>query len=274
MPEGDINSFIDSLPSDDGGAPTAPPPAAEPTPTPPSPAGPAATGGPAGSAEPATAGDPFDAGADTFDRAYVEKLRRENQTYRQRFNDAFDGFADEDRDFIVNVLKQTRSEDAATRAAAASAWRQVADVLSPAQQAAVDAFQADADGEPQVQYLTAADLDRVLSERESKAQQAQAVDRVYADVKELGYDPQSFEGTRIMSLAVHETDGDLKAAKERMEAEKQSWIDSYLASKADGATNAVTPSPSTGAPASTEKPIKTFADARAGVESYLDGIGA
>lgn len=212
-----------------------PTPAADPDPTP----EPAADTTPA--AEP-DADDPWDAGADTFDRPYVESLRKENQRRRQRskrYDEVFDGYTDDERDFLLNLASEVRSNPAQAAQRAA----QLAQVLgaTPAEQQQV-ANEVDESGP-----LTAKDIaqiiDQQLSARDQRhaAQQQEqeqkaAVAEVFTDAEKLGYEQDTPEFINLLYVAARDQEHDpataLQLAHKQIQAQRQQVIDDYLAQKA------------------------------------------
>src|SRR5688572_11490693 len=86
--------------------------------------------------------DPFDSGSDTFDRAYVEKLRQESANYRTKakpYEETFGTYSDEDREIWFEAARRF----AADPRDGGEYLKQIADaVLAEYQE------QADADNEP------------------------------------------------------------------------------------------------------------------------------
>lgn len=203
---------------------------------------------------------------DWFDRKYVEELRQENARYRQRaqtFEQAFDGYEEEDRQFLLGVAQGLRSEDPATRARAAVLMQQAADgVLG-----STGGFD-----EPEPQYLTEAQLTAILDSREAKRIEQDTVRSLFDQAKALGYnvDDDGDADTLVLMGLTHKHGGDINAAHQALEARKQQIIDAYLASKTAEAEGSPTLAPPMGTAPSGENRITTFSQAS---QALLDSLG-
>lgn len=191
------------------------------------------------------------------------KLRHENENYRktwQPIEKAFEGVHPEDREALLNLVS-TYKEDPAQ---AAAIMRQYAEALSANDGEAV------MDAEPaEPKYLTADDLNRVLTEREQKAAASQAVAKIESDAVTLGYNPESEDYVALLSIA-SKNGGDLQAAHKVMTDKRQKIIDDYLASKK--AESGSTPVPQTGAAPSGEHEIKSLADADRAARELFNSV--
>lgn len=261
-------------------AETAPPEGAETpaTPAPDTPDAAAVAAAQAAAASGATAeaeaeADPFDnPDATTFPREYVEKLRQEAAKHRTEaapFKEAFDGFAEPEVKFFVDLAQGLKGDDASVEAAAQRMLTTAQSILGIDPNAPKDGDAPDPNAP-----LTRADLDKIEAERTAKAQEAAAVAAVEAEAKELGYaDPKSADYADLMWRAVNTHKGDLKAAHEARAAERQGIIDSYLADlKEKGQAFPKVPgSNGTGEPAAdpTGGAPKTWAESRKAAESRL-----
>lgn len=251
-----LNAILDAAES--GTPPTGDPPA-PPTPS---------NSDPASSSTPA-APPPTGAGASTgegedgkFDRKYVEQLREEAKTYRLRakdWNDVAGDLDDDGRNFLLDLNRALVAGDAAT---AQRLW----DALNGHEPA----------GEPSAGDdvpLTASDVQRILNDtfarREAQQAETQAVQSIVAEAKTLGYEPDTRDYVTLLWTANNETDGDLKAAHDKLQTERQQIIDAWLADKEKTSKTSTTPAPPTGAQPSGEKPITSLKDARAGLEEFL-----
>lgn len=212
--------------------------------------------------------DPFDnAEVQQFDRTYVQKLRDEaakHRTDKKKFEDAFTGWEGEDADVWLDVIKA--AADPNSKGSAAETLRKIADLLAPgdpakpaaeaAAQAAEAAEGADAASKP----LTQADIDRIFAEREAQAQQDAALKAIKDEAKELGYEERTADYAQLMFYANFETKGDLKAAHEKIQANRQAVIDEYVRTKAADA-NLPTGGTGGGFHVSDEKKPKTISEA-------------
>lgn len=214
---------------------------------------------------PAAEADPFDSGADSFDRSYVERLRKEAANYRTKakeyeerykpWDEALADASDEEQQAARDLIAAMRTDPDEAKQFLMSYYG-----LSEAQ---ADAATQSVEGE--TQYLTPADLERILEERESKRSQQEAIAAIESEAKALGYNPAAEQGSeaherymRLAYIANYKTNGDLKAAHEALEAERKSIIESYIAEKArDGG---LTVPPQAGGAPSGEKEIASYDD--------------
>lgn len=225
-----------------------------------------ASAAPATPEAPVPADPPAD--AETFPREYVERLRTENANYRTRaktYEDVFEGYADEDREFLLEVVKGIKADPNAT----ADQLRQVLDHIEANAPTAPPA--APSTGEPQ--YLTQADFDRMLSERDAAKERDQQIATIQSEAEKLGYEKGSAQYVSLLHIASTQTDGDLSKAHEAMQAERQKIIDEFMASKSDAATSTPAPVPQTGAAPGGERPITTLADSKRAMQAFLDAKG-
>jgi hypothetical protein len=240
----DINTYLDNLDAAgalvdepaEGKTPPAPAPAPAPA-TPPAPTGDAPTD------------DPFDKGADSFDRAYVEKLRQESARYRteaKTFKEAFDGLDQGDQQAFLELAQLYKTDPNA-----AGKWmRENGDALLAAIGGSEEPpIPTGDDDKP----LTRAELNKILADQERSRTESAAVQSVNQQVTELGLDPASHAGKALMLRALDEHDGDIaaahKAITDEQAAAKKAAIDEYLAGKAAGAD---TPTPVIGSGAAGE----------------------
>lgn len=205
--------------------------------------------------------DPFDdAKVESFDRKYVEKLRGEaarHRTEKKTYDDAFSKWSPEDRTFLLDTVR-TAADDPKK---GAEVLRQVADLLNPAEKAALKEEIASGEVKPEDVPLTRGEMEKFLAEKETARQQDAAVEAVTAEVEKLGF-PRGSEGHyRVLWLAKHSTNFDVAAAAAKIKGEKDSIISDYLKEKKTDAESHTGPGPSGGAPASEAKPIVTFNDA-------------
>lgn len=180
------------------------------------------------------------------------KLRHENEAYRKRWQNieqAFDGVHEDDKTALLELVSTYKNDPAQ----AAAIMRQYADAL------AANDGEAVMESEPsEPKYLTADDLNRVLTEREQKAAATQAIQKIESDAVSLGYNPESEDYVALLSIA-SKNGGDLQAAHKVMTDKRQAIIDEYLASKK--AESGSTPVPQTGITPSGENAITSLKDA-------------
>lgn len=200
---------------------------------------------------------------DTFDRAYVESLRKESAGYRTKaktYEEAFDGYDDESREVFLSLAKDliNAPDDAARR------------MIEVSRSLLGDGFDAALTGEPKP--LTQADVQRMLQEKDASAQEQAAIRAVEQEARDLGYKDQTPDIANLFWYAHNETGGDLKAAHEKVAAAKQSIIDEYLASKkSDGDAFVTTSTDGVGA-GNSDGPAKTLEEAKRRTIARLSAI--
>jgi hypothetical protein len=257
MSTADFNEFLDGqfAAQDAGGAP----PAAE---------APAAPAQEAPAQPPVTESAPVDLDADLegdkFDRAYVERLRKEAAGYRSKaktYDDVFSQYEDADRQAFLDLAKMLRENPKAAAEEMSAAAQEILKQYTEANPA------ADVDLDPDSQYMTKAEYARIQQEA-AIAAETQAIE---AEARELGYvvSTKDVDYRMLLTIAQNETNGDLKAAHSKLEARNQAIIDSYLAAKTADAENSPRVPSDTAQIPGTAEPIRTFKDARAGLEAFI-----
>lgn len=252
MSTADFNEFLDGqfAAQDGGGAPPAgegtPPPAAEGTPPP---------------ADTAPVDLDGDLEGDKFDRAYVERLRKEAAGYRSKaktYDDVFSQYEETDRAAFLDLAKMLRENPKAAAEEMSAAAAEILKQYAPAEPPVGD------DGEPQ--YMTRADYDR-LKQEDAVAAETRAIE---LEARELGYtiSAKDTDYRLLLLTAQNETNGDIKGAHERLAARNQAVIDKYLAAKTADAEGYKPPADSAQIPGSAE-PIKSFKDARSALENFI-----
>lgn len=213
-----------------------------------------------------------------LDRA--RKLRSEARNLRVRlheteerwqpWNEITEGFEPDDLEAVQALVRNLRHDPAAAEAMMRRYLGLEAEQPLPEPSAA-------AEGSEKGQYLTEADLEKLLVEREAKAQRDAEIRQIHDEASKLGYDPKAKPGTaehekfvRLAYLANHRTDGDIAKAHEALEAEQQAIIDAYVARQKQAANGAPTPPPAGGAPSS-EREINSLQDAR---RAAMERVGA
>lgn len=215
-------------------------------------------------ADAVTESDPFESGADSFDRQYVEKLRKESASYRTKAKEyeplaqAFEGYGDEDRAVWQEAMRRFQEDP-----------KQGAEYLDSIAKAVLAEYQeqADADAQPitddQDRPLTRAEYQQLRDAEKAQAAQEAEVARIESEAKELGYDSASDEYTYLLTIASRLPSGSLQEAHAKIEAAYQAKIDAYLAAKEADAEGAGAPPVDSGDAPSGERQIRSFQDARA-----------
>ena len=213
---------------------------------------------------------------ETFDRAYVEKLREEAASRRvalRGYEEAFGAFDEEDRNFLLGMVRQL-SEDPTT---AAQQMRALADALLEEYGAgateAADALNQHAD------QLDEGDDDRPITRRElmelievqrQQAEEERLIAEINSEARQLGYQEGSRDYMLLLWTAMNETQGDLKRADERIKADRERIIQEYLAQKESQASSV--PRLSQGTVPSGEERITDFSQAREALKARLGAI--
>jgi len=195
---------------------------------------------------------------DTFDRAYVEKLRQESAGYRTRaktYDEAFDGFDDESRDVFLGLARDlVNSPESAARR-----------MIEVSRQLLGEDFDSALTGPPPA--LTREDAERLWAEKEAARGQEDAIRAVQNEARELGYKDDTPDMSELFWFASNQTGGDLKAAHEKVEARKQAAIDEFLEKKRAAGESFTTPTTAGITAGGDGEPAHTFAEARARAEA-------
>lgn len=234
--------------------------------------------------------DPFDGDlADdqqVFSRGYVEKLRKQGQTYREQaqttaeelaqYNEVYGQYDSSDRETWFELASQW-----ATNPRDAAEWMQriasavLNDGLTPEQatdQVIAEDQITDA-AEQQGIALTPAQIQAMVDERfaaqQAEQAQQQAIDDVFAEVRAGGFDPQSRDGHSVLWTANNETNGDIAKAIEIVKADRQRIIDEYVQGKSAPSAR---PAPSDGVLALDVPQVSSLDDAFKSANEFLKGM--
>jgi hypothetical protein len=215
-----------------------------------------------------------------FERTYVEKLREEAARYRTQLREQQEAAAKyevfgkyEDDDYQVwQSLADTYLRDPAQ---AAEMMRTISErILGGAtpeeatQQVIAEQTDDDVFVTPdKVAELVKAELAR---EREA-AQQEAAVESIYAEIREAGFDPMSIDGYQVLWRATNETGGDIAKAVASHRAYRQQIIDDYVRGKSSQPNAAPAPNGTTG---QARPKIDNLNDAFAAGQEFLRNVGA
>lgn len=281
-----LDSILDTALSGGDTAPAAPEPpvtapAGEPVPA----ATPAPVAAPASAEAPVAGQEP-----DMLPRHEVEKARREAHNLRERskqYEEVFGTFTEDDRTTLLALVTQVR-DDFTNGTTLANDWWQtnIAGALAgrqgPAAQAQAEKVVAGleatgtpipGDGEP---TLTRAELDRILTERDTKTRQDAFVESFESDAKKLGYDLDGPRYIALTWLAANRTGSDIHKAHELLleefgagTAAAQTAVDTFVAGKAAAPDSTLPGSATTPAPAGVEAP-KTVKEASKRLLAFLD----
>lgn len=216
-----------------------------------------------GTVPPAGDADPFDnAETQQFPREYVEKLRKEagdRRTAVKPFEEAFDGYDQEEVDVLLGLVR-TLSSDPKTAAA------QMAAIVENINEAYKE--EADANGDQAPPPVTAKDVEKMLADRDQQAKLDAVTAEIESTAKELGYEQGTEDYIQLLWLANNKTDFDLREAHKLIEGKRQAVIDKYLEDKQAEADGSLRRGPD-GSPAGDAKPVTDFTGARAQLEARL-----
>ncbi len=218
---------------------------------------------------PAAEADPFESGADSFDRAYVERLRKENGSYRTKakeyepYAQAFEAYNDEDRQ-VWQEAKRRFNEDPKY---GAEYLDQIAKAVLAEYQDQAEQPITDENDKP----LTVSEYQALRAQEAAAAEQAAEVSRIESEAKTLGYDPASDEYTYLLTVASRLPSGSLQEAHDKIEAAYNARVEARLAemqAEAEGSPTA--PNPGAGNAPSNERALKTWADADAAFRARME----
>ena len=212
------------------------------------------------------------ANQDTFDRAYVEKLRKESANYRERakrYQEAFDGYEPEAVDEFLGLAQSLRADPLNT----AERFQELADAIrSQYGNAAGDEAEAAlgiADNDPDLsdnKPLTQADFDRMWNEKQREIDLQNRVAKIESDATALGYEKGTRQYDRLLWEATRLPSGSIHEAHEHLQRERQAVIDAYVAEMGGQPAPTV---PTGGVPASGEKKLTSFAEANEALDAWL-----
>lgn len=223
-------------------------------------------------ADAAPESDPFDTGADSFDRSYVERLRKESASYRTKAKEYedyakhFEPYNDDDRAVWQEAMRRFNEDP-----------KQGAEYLDAIAKAVLAEYQEqqDADAAPITDEndkpLTRAEYARLREEERVAAEQAKEVERIESEAKALGYEPTSDEYTYLLTVASRLSSGSLEEAHAKIEAAHKARVEAEIARMAAEAAGSPTaPNPGAGNAPSGERSLKTWEDADRAARARLE----
>lgn len=207
---------------------------------------------------------------DTFKREYVEKLRRESASYRERakkYQEAFDGYEDEAVGEWLRLAQSLRNDPKGTAEELAQLVEQINNAYSEqeSKNQELDAERQVAEGE----YLSRAEVERMFAEREQKADTERRIAQIELDAQNLGYKLGSEEYDELLWTASKLQSGSIKDAHEKLESRNQAIYDRMI-EKMNGKDYKV---PAGVTPPGEDRKIKTFEEANAALDAWLAGQG-
>lgn len=204
---------------------------------------------------------------ETFDRKYVEKLRRENASYRDRAKQAesvWEGY----EEGAVDEWKQMISTYKQDPKSVAEQWKQLSESVlkqfSPEEQQEIAEAVQDGEDMP----LTRTEFNKLMGEREQQWELESLVADIETEAKDLGYNLKSREYKILLMTAQELPSGSIQEAHEMLLADRQRYVDEAVGAMEKEAGRRV-PSTTAGVPDGV-KDIKDFKDAKAALTNYLD----
>ncbi len=208
---------------------------------------------------------------DVFDRKYVEKLRRENASYRERakkYESVFEGYEDQAVDEWKSLITGFKNDPRSVAEQMKELADQVLGQFTPAEQEQIKEAVQDGEEVP----LTRAEFDKLIKERENQWEMESLVRDIETEATELGYNLKSREYKILLMTAQELPSGSIKEAHALLEGEKQRAIDEAIAALEKEAGGYKRPSSMVGVP-SGEKPIKSMKDAKEALDQFLTAQG-
>lgn len=213
--------------------------------------------------------DPFEvADTTTFSRDYVAKVRSESAKYRTRakeleatakpYEEVFGKYDADDRAVWFQLAKTYMDDPKA----AAAHMRQIAE----------DILKGDEPDPEADTPLTKAEFEKRLNEREEERGRQAAVKAIQSEAEGLGYTKDSRAYKTLLLTAREDTNGDLKAAHELLQSEKQAAVDEFIARKAKEAEESPVAPGASGTAPSQAKEIKSWDDADDAFDAMLDQL--
>lgn len=211
---------------------------------------------------------------DTFDRAYVEELRREAAGYRTQLREVesyFDGYTPEERDALGQYLQLSRAAEQGDPEAIAILNELFDDGqgYDDGQFMGQDDEYLDEDTLREIARQEAYDL---FMEEQGQRDQMQAVAQVQSTAEQMGYDQGSEDYILLLKFANDLDPAEhpdlLATADQQVKAYKQQIIDQYINEKTQQANGPRTPQSNGSAP-SLAQPPRTLAEARQALHDRL-----
>lgn len=175
---------------------------------------------------------------ESFDRAYVTKLREEaakHRTANKPYADAFSSYSEEERAVWMELATGLVNDPTAT----AERMQGIVDSI----RGEVAPPNPDDDGPDPTDDdapLTKKQMQEFLAERDKAADLDKRVANIKSSAEKLGYKEGSID-YRMLLITAQEQGGDLDKAHAAMQASRQGYIADYLASKKADAEGASAP---------------------------------
>jgi hypothetical protein len=211
---------------------------------------------------------------DTFDRAYVEELRREAAGYRTQLREVesyFDGYTPEERDALGQYLQLSRAAEQGDQEAIAI-LNELFDDGQNVDDQMDDPFDMPMLDEDYLREMARQEAYELFSQEQAQRDQEQAVAQVQSTAEQMGYDQGSEDYILLLKFANDLDPAEhpdlLAAADQQVKAYKQQIIDSYINEKQQQANGPRTPQSNGSAP-SLAQPPRTLAEARQALHDRL-----
>lgn len=201
----------------------------------------------------------------TFDRPYVERLRKEAAGHRTRakqYEDAFEGYGDDERDGLFQLARMLRDDPKSAAEEMKAAYEAI---MEQYKEPAVPEF--DPESDPNNKFMTMADYKKLQDD----AAVAAETKMIEVEARELGYtvNPNDVDYRLLLLVAQNSTKtGSLKEAHDIIQGRNQKVIDTWVAAKASDAGGPKPPADTAQIPGSAE-PIRSFKDSRAALENFI-----
>ncbi len=204
--------------------------------------------------------------SETFDRKYVEDLRRENASYRTRaktFEDAFAGYDDNDREFLLGLVRDIQ----ASPTTAVQRAQQLIDALGGNVAAPDD---ADDENRPLTKAEVAAMLAEFSKTERTTREQETAIDNVYGEAEKLGYKRNTKDMVEVLWVAANETDNDVAAAHKKIQDDRQAIVDAAIDKLRNDASRTPRSVGRSGVTPGGDKEIRSLKDSKAALNEALN----
>lgn len=204
---------------------------------------------------------------DVFDRKYVEKLRRENASYRERakkYESVFEGYEEGAVEEWKSMISTFRQDPKSVAEQMKSLGEQILEQFTPAEQEEIQEALADEE-----QPLTMSQLQQILDQRQHENELNDMVADIEREARDLGYNLKSREYKILLMTAQELPSGSIQEAHELLESERQRYFDSRIEELEKQGGGYKKPSSMVGVP-SNEKKITDFKQAKEALGAYLD----
>lgn len=185
--------------------------------------------------------DPFDQSADSFDRAYVTKIREEAKARRlalEPYEKTFEPYSEQERATWFHLINEMAADPRVGTQKLAELVKAMEETF-----AEEDAKNAPAQAEGE-KPLTKKELDAYMAEQRKELEISAAAAQIEVQAKAAGYEPGTTKYKLLLARAM-DMNYDLDAAIKAEAAEKQADFDARVAAKiASGEKWPITPTPS------------------------------